>query len=117
MRREQNLCRRSGARLQPARYRNFPWRPRPPATLRARAAIVIADQDAAALVHIHAHKVEHVAADVRAAAEPDAAALHGIVRRHIHRMPGLAAIVGVRDVKMPDTGETRPLQSALVGVP
>src|SRR5204862_5639307 len=46
------------------------------ADARGRAAIGVADQDPSGLVDRGIHEVEQVAALVRAAAHPDAAALH-----------------------------------------
>src|SRR5215212_7577367 len=72
---------------------------------RAGTAIIVTHHHAPALVHVDSHEVEHVAANVRTAAEPNATALDGIVRRSVDGQPGLAAVVGMSDVEMPDPTE------------
>src|SRR5207237_6565181 len=54
-------------------------------------------------------EVEQVAALVRAAAVPDAAALHGVGGRCVDSRPGLAGVVGGRDVQVPDAAEVARL--------
>ena len=72
----------------------------------AGAAVNVTDLNSALLVNSHVEKVEQVTADVRAAAIPDATALDRRVRRRVNCSPGLAAVEGLGNVKMPDAVET-----------
>ena len=90
-----------------------PWRQD---AFAARAAIGIRDQDTALVIDLDIHEIEQISADVRAAAEPDASALHGVVRRGVNRGPGRAAIESGGHV-VPDAVNFGPVNPPEVGVP
>src|SRR6266851_1874588 len=77
----------------------------------ADATIGVADDDAAVLVNGGVVEVEQVAGAVAAAAKAPGAdggvALHGVVRRDVHGGVGRAAVIGVRNIEVPDTRPVR----------
>src|SRR6202048_696117 len=69
---------------------------------RTGAAVSVANEDAAGLVHRDVVEVEQIPARIAAPAVPDATALYGIGRRGVDGGPSAAGVVGECDVKMPD---------------
>src|SRR5690349_15431576 len=76
------------------------------------ATVRIANQHAAELVDGNVIEVEQIAAGIAASLIPDAAALHGVGRRGVGGCPSAAAVVGDRDIQMPDTQEIGRLRVA-----
>src|SRR2546427_4889039 len=77
-------------------------RPLPRDAAVADAAVVIADEHPPLLVDVRSEEIEQVATG---AARADAAALDRIARGHVLGPPGMATVIGGRDVKVPDAGK------------
>src|SRR5207245_3838698 len=69
---------------------------------RRHATVIVANENAAFLVHPCVHEIEQVAAGTAAA---DSTTLSWIARRDVLRNPSLAAIISDGDVEIPDAGK------------
>src|SRR5206468_713838 len=78
----------------------------------AGAAVGVANENAPGPVDSNVVEVEQIAARIAAALIPDAAALHRIGRRRIGGRPALSAVIGERDIQVPDAEEFRRLRVA-----
>src|SRR6266850_2345092 len=79
---------------------------------RAGAAVGVTHQYAPNLVHGDVVEVEQVTTWVAAALVPNATALNGVGRCRVRGGPGATAVVGERDIQMPDAQEIGRLRVA-----